>query len=122
MLCGYVTSRSLGRRRSQLATLGLALVLVLLAGFSLWAAVHTNAAARQVDRDNAEQRVWQDARVELDPARRLDLYKKAQQHLFDDGAALFMYTLHDIYGVDNWVKWEPRKDEMIWAHEMDWNG
>jgi diguanylate cyclase len=53
------------RYRSRLATFGLALVLVLLAGFSLWAAVRTNAAARQVDRDNAEQRVWQDARVEL---------------------------------------------------------
>jgi diguanylate cyclase (GGDEF)-like protein len=54
-----------GRHRSRLATVGLALVLVLLAGFSLWAAVRTNAAARQVDRDNAEQRVWQDARLEL---------------------------------------------------------
>ena len=23
--------------------------------------------------------------------------------------------------MDNWVNWEPRKDEMVWAHEMDWN-
>ncbi len=53
--------------------------------------------------------------------KRLDLYKKAQQILFDDGAALFQYTLTDIYGVDNWVNWEPRKDEMMWAYEMDWN-
>jgi diguanylate cyclase (GGDEF)-like protein len=40
-------------------------VLVLLAGFSLWAAVRTNAAARQVNRDTAEQDVWQNARVDL---------------------------------------------------------
>jgi peptide/nickel transport system substrate-binding protein len=61
------------------------------------------------------------ARIELDEKKRLDLYKQAQQLLYDDGAALFMWTLTDIYGVDNWVKWEPRKDEMIWAHEMEWN-
>jgi peptide/nickel transport system substrate-binding protein len=62
------------------------------------------------------------ARIELDEKKRLDLYKQAQQLMYDDAPALFMYTLTDIYGVDNWVKWEPRKDEMIWAHEMDWNG
>ena len=61
------------------------------------------------------------ARIELDTAKRLDLYKKAQEILYDDSAALFMWTLTDIYGVDNWVKWDPRKDEMIWAHEMSWN-
>jgi peptide/nickel transport system substrate-binding protein len=61
------------------------------------------------------------ARVELDPNKRLDLYKKAQETLYDDAAALFMWTLTDIYGVDNWVVWEPRKDEMVWAHEMAWN-
>jgi hypothetical protein len=38
-----------GRHRSRLATIGLALVLVLLAGFSLWAALRTNAAAGQVN-------------------------------------------------------------------------
>jgi len=67
-------------------------------------------------------RLVEDARVELDEKKRLELYKKAQELLYNDAAALFMYTLHDIYGVDNWVKWEPRKDEMVWAHEMDWNG
>jgi CHASE3 domain sensor protein len=54
-----------GRHRSRLATIGLALVLVLLAGFSLWAALRTNAAASQVNRDSTEQDVWQNARVEL---------------------------------------------------------
>jgi peptide/nickel transport system substrate-binding protein len=63
----------------------------------------------------------EEARVELDQKKRLDLYKKAQEFLYDDAAALFMWTLTDIYGVDNWVVWEPRKDEMVWAHEMAWN-
>jgi peptide/nickel transport system substrate-binding protein len=61
------------------------------------------------------------ARVELDEKKRLDYYKKAQEIMYEDGAALFMYTLTDIYGVDNWVNWQPRKDEMVWAHEMAWN-
>ena len=61
------------------------------------------------------------ARFELDEKKRLDYYKQAQQLLYEDGAGLFMWTLTDIYGVDNWVTWEPRKDEMVWAHEMDWN-
>ena len=54
-----------GWYRGRLASIGLAAVLVLLAGCSLWAAVRTNAAARQVDRDSAEQEVWQNARVAL---------------------------------------------------------
>jgi peptide/nickel transport system substrate-binding protein len=61
------------------------------------------------------------ARIELDEKKRLDLYKQAGQILYTDAAALFMYTLTDLYGVNNWVKWEPRKDEMVWAYEMDWN-
>jgi len=52
-------------------------VLVLLAGFSLWAALRTDAAARQVNRDRAEQDVWQHARVELAQA-------EAARHGFAD--------------------------------------
>jgi peptide/nickel transport system substrate-binding protein len=71
---------------------------------------------------NAEyDKLVEDARVELDVAKRLDLYKKAQQKLFDDSVALFMYTLSDVFGVDNWILWEPRRDEMVWAHEMAYN-
>ena len=40
---------------------------------------------------------------------------------FDAAVALFMYTLSDVYGVDNWILWDPRKDEMVWAHEMAFN-
>jgi peptide/nickel transport system substrate-binding protein len=71
---------------------------------------------------NAElEEVLQAARVELDVQTRLDLYAQAQRIMYDDGAALFMYQLVDMFGVDNWVKWEPRHDEMMWAHEMEWN-
>jgi peptide/nickel transport system substrate-binding protein len=67
------------------------------------------------------EEIIQAARVELDPEARLELYAQAQQFMYDDGAALFMYQLVDIFGIDNWVVWEPRHDEMIWAHDMSWN-
>jgi peptide/nickel transport system substrate-binding protein len=62
-----------------------------------------------------------EARYTLDPQKRNALYAQAQHMMFDAAPALFMYLLTDIYGVDNWVKWEPRFDEMVWAHEMTWN-
>jgi peptide/nickel transport system substrate-binding protein len=61
------------------------------------------------------------ARVELDVEKRQELYAQAQRMFYDDAGALFMYQLVDIFGIDNWVLWEPRHDEMIWAHEMKWN-
>ena len=61
------------------------------------------------------------ARYTIDSDKRNQLYAQAQKIMFDDAAALFMYNLTDIYGVDNWVKWEPRFDEMVWAYEMKWN-
>jgi peptide/nickel transport system substrate-binding protein len=67
------------------------------------------------------EEVIQAARIELDEATRAELYAEAQRILYEDAGALFMYHLVDIFGVDNWVNWEPRHDEMIWAHEMSWN-
>lgn len=67
------------------------------------------------------EKVLQDARVELDTEKRTQLYAQAQRMLYDDAGALFMYQLVDIFGIDNWVNWTPRHDEMIWAHEMKWS-
>ena len=69
----------------------------------------------------AYDKLVEDARVELDVTKRLNLYKQAQETLYNDAVALFMYTLSDVYGVNNWILWEPRKDEMVWAHEMAYN-
>lgn len=67
------------------------------------------------------EEIIQAARTELDVDRRLELYAEAQQYFYDDAAALFMYQLVDIFGINDWVRWEPRHDEMMWAHEMEWN-
>lgn len=67
------------------------------------------------------EKIIQDARIELDETKRKELYAQAQRYLYDDGGALFMYQLVDIFGIDNWVDWTPRHDEMVWAWEVKWN-
>jgi len=52
----------------------------------------------------------------VDPAKRLELYKKAQRILYDEAANLFLYQIVDIYGVSKRVEWQPRSDEMIWPY------
>ena len=61
------------------------------------------------------------ARYTIDTEKRNQLYAQAQKVFYDDAGCLFMYQLTDIYGVDNWIKWEPRFDEMIWAYDMKYN-
>lgn len=67
------------------------------------------------------EKIIQAARVELDDTKRKQLYAQAQKFLYDDGGALFMYQLVDIYGADNWVQWQARHDEMVFATEVKWN-
>jgi peptide/nickel transport system substrate-binding protein len=61
------------------------------------------------------------AQQEVDEEARAQIIRDAQVVLYEDAAALFQYLVVDAYGVDNWVLWEPRPDQMIWAHEMRWN-
>ena len=65
-------------------------------------------------------KLMDEARYELDVAKRADLYEQAGKFMYDNAVALFMYTLSDVYGVSNLVDWEPRRDEMVWAYEMKW--
>jgi diguanylate cyclase (GGDEF)-like protein len=54
--------RSQGRTITRLATAGLAVVLVVLTGFALWAAYSTNRAARQADRLSRLSDAYEEAR------------------------------------------------------------
>ena len=62
-----------------------------------------------------------EARHEIDPERRQELYAEAQRYLHEYPYALYGYQIADIHGVNNWILWDPRPDEFIWAHEMRWN-
>jgi peptide/nickel transport system substrate-binding protein len=70
--------------------------------------------------DPTLDKILDEARYELDTAKRADLYEQAGKFMFDNAPALFMYTLSDLWGVSNQVDWEPRRDEMCWAYEMKW--
>lgn len=53
------------------------------------------------------------ARVEVDAARRAALYAQVQQSMKDQAPMIFLYQLDDIYGVSNRVNWSPRSDERV---------
>jgi peptide/nickel transport system substrate-binding protein len=71
-------------------------------------------------RNSDFDKLVEQARYELDVDRRGQLYGQAQQLIFDQAPALFMYQLHDIYGVNTQLNWQVRSDEMIWFKEMAW--
>jgi peptide/nickel transport system substrate-binding protein len=73
-------------------------------------------------RNTEFDQVIDQARYELDPDKRARLYSQAQQIIYDQAPALFMYQLHDIYGVNSQLDWQVRSDEMIWFKEMQWKG
>jgi peptide/nickel transport system substrate-binding protein len=65
-------------------------------------------------------KVVEAARYELDPDKRQVLYNQAQQILYTQAPALYMYQLHDIYGTNSQLSWQVRPDEMIWFKDMAW--
>jgi len=62
--------------------------------------------------------IIEQARSELDQAKRVDLYTQAQKILLDDAPGIFGYSIQDIYAANNRIAWQPRSDEMVWFKEM----
>jgi peptide/nickel transport system substrate-binding protein len=90
---------------------------------------HSSAAKLANGGKGSSARTWmnqdfdgtiESARYELDTDKRNQLYSKAQHLIYDQAPALFMYQLHDIYGVNTALDWQVRSDEMIWFKEMSW--
>ena len=63
-------------------------------------------------------RIVEQARYELDKAKRTQFFTQAQKILLDECPDIFAYAIEDIYGVNNKIKWTPRTDEMVWYKEM----
>ena len=56
--------------------------------------------------------------TEADPAKRADLYKKAQQIVNADAPWVFLWLPQDIYGVSTRVSnWQPSPDSRINLHD-----
>lgn len=70
---------------------------------------------------NAEfDRVIEAARIEMDPAKRAELYSTAQKILKEEAPMIFLYQLKDLYGVSKRIDWNPRPDEFIRFNEVKW--
>lgn len=58
------------------------------------------------------------ARVELDPAKRQQMYEEIGQAVYDDPAWISLVNIKDIYGMKDYVEWEPRQDMRLTVYEM----
>ena len=54
----------------------------------------------------------------MDDAKRLQIYAKAEQILYDDAAAVWGYSVQNLYGLSNRVEWKARPDELVPYEEM----
>jgi len=53
----------------------------------------------------------------VDPKKRLDAWAEIQQIVANEAPWVFLWQQHDLYGVANWVDWQPRADEKVWMYE-----
>jgi peptide/nickel transport system substrate-binding protein len=53
----------------------------------------------------------------VDPQKRLAAWAELQQLVAAEAPWVFLWQQHDLYGVANWVEWQPRADEKVWMFE-----
>ena len=53
----------------------------------------------------------------VDPKKRLEAWADIQQMVANEAPWVFLWQQHDLYGVANWVDWQPRADEKVWMYE-----
>ena len=53
----------------------------------------------------------------VDTKKRLEAWAEIQQIVANEAPWAFLWQQHDLYGVANWVDWQPRADEKVWMYE-----
>jgi len=53
----------------------------------------------------------------VDPKKRLEAWADIQQMVALEAPWVFLWQQHDLYGVANWIDWQPRADEKVWMYE-----
>jgi len=53
----------------------------------------------------------------VDTKKRLEAWAEIQQMVANEVPWVFLWQQHDLYGVANWVDWQPRADEKVWMYE-----
>ncbi len=76
-------------------------------------------ATGETDYNNPKvEELLQAAAVNMDTASREKQYQEVQQILAEDRPAVYLFQMEGVYGTDNRVKFEPRKDEMFYAEDI----
>ena len=78
--------------------------------------VHTKGPGSSYP-NTLDQKIEQ-ARTELDPAKRQKIYEEIGQTIYDDPAWISIVNIKDIYGMKEYVEWEPRQDMRLTVFEM----
>ncbi len=55
---------------------------------------------------------------EFDPAKRVELLRRAMSRIMEQAAMVFLFQYEDTYGVSNRVQFRPRGDEYIFAWDI----
>lgn len=58
------------------------------------------------------------ARTELDTAKRQKIYEEIGQSIYDDPSWISLVNIKDIYGMKGYVEWEPRQDMRLTVFEI----
>jgi peptide/nickel transport system substrate-binding protein len=53
----------------------------------------------------------------VDPKKRLEAWADIQMMVANEAPWVFLWQQHDLYGVANWLDWQPRADEKVWMYE-----
>jgi peptide/nickel transport system substrate-binding protein len=79
--------------------------------------VGTQSAVKNADID----KMIDDARVEMDPAKRQELYDELAQTLHDDPFGIYLLFLNDLHGGAANLEWTPRQDSRVYVSEMSFS-
>ncbi|HHV78390.1 MAG TPA: ABC transporter substrate-binding protein [Firmicutes bacterium] len=79
--------------------------------------VHSKGPMSSYNSAEVDKKIDQ-ARTEMDPAKRQKLYEEIGQMIYDDPAFICVVNLKDIYGLSKDLQWKPRQDSRITLYEM----
>jgi peptide/nickel transport system substrate-binding protein len=75
---------------------------------------YESASAHSRWKNDEFETLLQQGRVEMDPAKRKDIYYRATALMREEAPTIFLHQQYDIYGVSKKLDWTPRVDQSIW--------
>ncbi len=80
------------------------------------------SSGTQAGLNNPEyDKIIADARIEMDPVKREQMYKDLAAKLHDDPFAMYLLVLNDLHGGSENLNWAPRQDSRIYLSEMSFS-